>query len=417
MNTESLTKIIVNVDRPAHRGLFIGRHEGKIVMISGPTMPGETVEVNIEEDKKDYFTASVHQIIEPSPDRVEPPCKYFGICGGCRYQHIPYTLQVKMKEDILRDSLRRLANIEADLEEPIMHNSPWNYRLRAQFSVSPDGVGFHRRGTNEVIPVDSCLIMNREINSVIPAINKVIRNYRIKELHLTGSNTLIAKVITRKKALTDADAEQLASALMDCGIAGIYIFVGDNPPLYFGNPYLTLKLLDLKYMILPPSFVQCNWEVNTRVVEFLSNYLQPLQGKKILDLFAGAGNFSLPLAENADVTAVEGNANAIESGRQNVQINDIEHYRFVTSPAEKFRPDEHFDILILDPPRPGLRKKLIKRVLSLAPDKIVYISCNPATFSRDLKHLSEKYVIESVRMIDFFPQTFHIESLAFLRLK
>jgi 23S rRNA (uracil1939-C5)-methyltransferase len=412
-----MNTLILKVDRPAHRGLFIGRHDGKVVMISGATMPGETVEVTVEDDKKDYLTASVTKIVEPSPDRVEPPCKYFGICGGCRYQHIPYELQVKIKEDILKDSMRRLAGTETELAKPIMRNIPWHYRLRAQFSVSPGGVGFHKRGTNEVVNIDKCMIMNREINDVIPKVNDVISQYRIKELHITGSDSLIAKVITRKKALSPSDAEQLASGLLGCGISGMNIFIGDDKPLTFGNAFLTLNLLNLNYTILPPSFVQCNWNVNIDVAEFLRNHLRPLQGKRILDLFAGAGNFSLPLADNAEVTAVEGNANAIESGRRNVQVNNIENYHLVASPAEKFSSNEHFDIMILDPPRPGLRKKLIKKVLSMMPEKIVYISCNPATFARDLRKLSEKYELESVRMIDFFPQTFHIESLAFLSLK
>jgi len=412
-----MTNLTIKVERAAHRGLFIGRHEGKVVMISGPTMPGETVEVAVANEKPDYISASVEKIIDPSPERVEPPCKYVGICGGCRYQHIPYALQVKMKEEILKDSLRRLAGIETELEEPIMRDIPWHYRLRAQFSVSEGGVGFHKRGTNEVINVDKCLIMNREINEVIPKINAVIKQYKIKELHITGSESLIAKVVTRKKALSRSDAGQLASSLLDCGISGLHIFVGENEPLSFGDPFLTLDLLDLKYTILPPSFVQCNWIVNTDVASFLTSHLQPLQGKKILDLFAGAGNFSLPLAGAAEVTAVEGNANAIESGKRNVEVNNIENYKVVKSPAEKFTSEERFDIVILDPPRPGLHKRLTKNVLNMMPERIVYISCNPATFARDLKKLSEKYELESVRMIDFFPQTFHIESLAFLKLK
>lgn len=412
-----MTHLTIQVERAAHRGLFIGRHEGKVVMISGATMPGETVEAAVTNEKPDYISASVEKIIVPSPDRVEPPCKYVGICGGCRYQHIPYALQVKMKEDILRDSLRRLAGIETELREPIMRDIPWHYRLRAQFSVSEGGVGFHRRGTNEVINVDRCLIMNEEINAVIPKINEVIKQYRIKELHITGSKSLIAKVVTRKKALSRSDAGQLASRLIDCGIAGLHIFAGEDEPLSFGDPFLTLDLLGLRYTILPPSFVQCNWSVNTDVASFLVSHLQPLQGKKVLDLFAGAGNFSLPLAGAAEVTAVEGNTNAIESGKRNVEVNKIVNYNVVKSPAEKFHTDTRFDIVILDPPRPGLRKKLIRNVLGMMPERIVYISCNPATFARDLKNLSEKYDLESVRMIDFFPQTFHIESLAFLKAR
>ncbi len=417
MNIESMTKLIVKVERPAHRGLFIARHEGKIVMISGATMPGETVEVTVEEDKKDYITAAVSKVIEPSQERVEPPCKYFGICGGCRFQHIPYDLQLTIKEEILKDTMRRLAGMETSLEKTIMRNVPWHYRLRAQFSVYQGAVGFHKKGSNEVIEIDRCLIMNENINSFLEKSRHLFRDHnKIREFHITGDKTLIAKIITRKKAFTLKEAELFASNLIDLGLAGVTMFLGDEIPVNFGNPSLPLDLLDLTYTILPPSFIQCNWGVNQDVAGFLKESLQPLQGKKVLDLFAGAGNFSLPLAGEAEVTAVEGNARAIESGRQNVEVNDITNYNLVKSPAEKFKTDKHFDTVILDPPRPGLRKKLVRNLLNMLPDKIVYVSCNPATFARDLKSLSEKYELESLRMIDFFPQTFHIESVAFLRL-
>ena len=418
MHIESMTKLIVKVERPAHRGLFIGRHEGKIVMISGATMPGETVEVTVEEDKKDYITAAVSRVIEPSQERVEPPCKYFGLCGGCRFQHIPYNLQLQIKEEVLKDTLRRLAGMEIALETTIKRDVPWHYRLRAQFSVYQGAVGFHKKGSNEVIEIDRCLIMNENINRFLQKSRDLFRDRnRIREFHITGDETLIAKIITRKKAFTLKDAEHFASSLIELGLAGVTMFLGDEIPVNFGNPSLSLNLLDLTYTILPPSFIQCNWDVNQDVAGFLKESLQPLHGKKILDLFAGAGNFSLSLAGDAEVTAVEGNARAIESGRRNVRLNNIHNYNLVTSPAEKFMPATHFDTVILDPPRPGLRKKLLRNVLNMMPEKIVYVSCNPATFARDLKIFSEKYELESIRMIDFFPQTFHIESLAFLRLR
>lgn len=413
-----MSTLILKVERPAHRGLFIGRHDGKVVMISGATMPGETVEVTVDSDKNDYISASISKILEPSPERVEPPCKYFGICGGCRFQHIPYELQVKIKEDILKDTLRRLAGMETELEKPIFRNIPWHYRLRAQFSVYQGAVGFHKRGSNEVIEIDKCLIMNESINEFLKLSREVLRNHKkIREFHITGDEKLIAKIITRKKSFTLKEAESFAFSLIEKGLSGVAMFLGDDNPVNFGNPSLTLDLLDIKYTILPPGFVQCNWNVNKDVAKFLKDSLQPLKGKRILDLFAGSGNFSLPLAGDAEVTAVEGNANAVKSGERNAEINEIRNFSMVTSPAEKYDPDKQFDILILDPPRPGLRKKLLKKVLNMMPETIVYISCNPATFARDLKSLSEKYELESIRMVDFFPQTFHIESMAFLKLK
>ena len=142
-----------------------------------------------------------------------------------------------------------------------------------------------------------------------------------------------------------------------------------------------------------------------------------MKGKKVLDLYSGAGNFSLPIAVDAEVTAVEENPHAVADGKRNLKINNIKNCRFICSAAEKFYTKEHFNILILDPPRPGLTNRVINTVFAIMPEQIIYISCNPATLSRDLKKLFKKYEVESVRLIDFFPQTFHIESLVFLSLK
>ncbi len=143
--------------------------------------------------------------------------------------------------------------------------------------------------------------------------------------------------------------------------------------------------------------------------------LQPLKDKKILDLYAGAGNFSLPLAKDARVIAVEESRAAIKDGTRNLKINKIRNCKFIRSTSENFQAKDHIDIVIIDPPRPGLAKRAMSNVLSLLPERIVYISCNPATFARDLKILLAKYEVESLRMADFFPQTYHIETLAFLR--
>ncbi|MEW6600988.1 MAG: methyltransferase domain-containing protein, partial [Nitrospirota bacterium] len=218
-------------------------------------------------------------------------------------------------------------------------------------------------------------------------------------------------------AFSPGGAEELASRLMNAGLSGLMAMIGDNPPLLFGKTYMTAGLLDYKYTLSPPSFIQANWGLNQSIVKIVRDTLLPFKGMKVLDLYAGAGNFCIPLAGDAEVTAVEGNPYAIEDGRRNLEINNITNCTFIRSTAERFQPGDHYDIVLLDPPRPGLSHKVMIKVLEMLPQRIVYLSCNPATFSRDLRKLSANYDIESVRMIDFFPQTFHIETLAFLNLK
>ncbi|MBI5663607.1 MAG: class I SAM-dependent RNA methyltransferase [Nitrospirae bacterium] len=412
-----MKNLVLKIDRPAFGGQFIARHEGKVVMVRGQVLPGETVEVAVEEEKRDYLAASAVKVLEASPLRIAPQCEHFGVCGGCSFQHVPYELQVSLKEEIFRDCLRRIAGIEVELADSIESEDPWNYRQRGQFKISDEGFGLHKKGTNEVVHTAKCLIMDNAINAYVQRANKLVQERRIKEFHITSGDTLTAQIITRRNAMSPPDAEEVASQLIDAGLSGLMMLIGDNPPLSFGKAYITTGLLHYKYTLSPPSFIQANWRLNQSVVKIIRDALQSLKGKKVLDLYAGAGNFSIPLAGEAEVTAVEGNPYAIEDGMRNVEINDIRNCAFIRSTAEKFRPADHFDIVILDPPRPGLSHKVMIKVLEMQPERIVYMSCNPTTFARDLRKLSDRYKIDSVRMIDFFPQTFHIEALAFLSLR
>jgi 23S rRNA (uracil1939-C5)-methyltransferase len=386
-------------------------------MIKGAVLPGETVEINIENEKRDYLTASAGKIIDPSSYRIKPACIYSGSCGGCHYQHIPYDLQVRLKEEILRDCLRRLAKIETEISASVIAGNPWNYRLRGQFKIFGSKIGFYRENSREVVDIDGCALMAEGINEYFRETKAVLEGFAVKEMHITKGDRLIVLIKDPARAGSVADLDKLASMFPDSGSAGLLIETAGKKIYVYGEPFITLNLENLKYTVSPMSFFQSHWRMNRVVAELIKKDLQPVKNKRILDLYAGAGNFSLPLTTDAEVIAVEENPFAVEDGRRNLEINKIKNCRFVRVSAEKFRSKDDFDIILLDPPRPGLTNRTMNNVLGLMPERIVYISCNPATFSRDLKKLTVKYDIESIRMIDFFPQTFHIESLAFLRLR
>ncbi|HBG92965.1 MAG TPA: hypothetical protein DDX12_05780 [Nitrospiraceae bacterium] len=197
------------------------------------------------------------------------------------------------------------------------------------------------------------------------------------------------------------------------GFSGIAFETGEST----GRDYIRLDLNGLQYTVTPWSFFQAHWNLNRKVVELIVNELQPLENMRVLDLYAGAGNFSLPLAAYASqVVAVEESRYAADDGQRNVKLNNIKNCRFINSSAEKYRIHEKFDIVLLDPPRPGLHPDVARKVLDASPGKVVYISCNPATLARDLKKFSERYNVDSLRMIDFFPNTYHVEALAFMSL-
>jgi 23S rRNA (uracil1939-C5)-methyltransferase len=209
----------------------------------------------------------------------------------------------------------------------------------------------------------------------------------------------------------------MAEELLESGFAGVCIQSSDNHVSWYGQPYVTLSLDNLTYTLSPLSFFQSNWGLNQAVVGKIKNTLSSQRIKKILDLYAGAGNFSLPLAEGTEIVAVEENPYAVQDGMRNVEMNKIKNYRFIHSSAECYHIDSTFDVLFVNPPRPGLTNLVIKNILNAMPESIVYVSCNPTTLARDLKKLLAKYSLESIRLIDFFPQTYHIESLTFLYLK
>lgn len=410
-------RLTLKIERPAYGNVFIARHEGKVVMVNGHTMPGETVEVVVEKERKDYITASVSEIIEPSANRIEPRCRYFGICGGCHYQHIPYERQVELKEEILKDCLKRIAKIEIDLSAFVTGDDQWNYRLRGQFKVSGDEIGFYRENTRDVVNIESCPLMTDDVNRHLDKARDILKFDGIKELHITSGDRTVALLKVTGDFPHNVDLNSLVSDFRDAGFPGLSIDTGEKTVLNFGDPYFSLELDGLDYSASPMSFIQSNWSMNLSMARLIKEELQPSKGDRILDLYSGAGNFSLPLAGSCEVTGIEDNPYAIEDGKRNLELNNIKSCRFIRSSAEDFHTDEKFNIIILDPPRPGLANRVISNVLDMLPERIVYVSCNPTTFSRDIKKLITRYRIESIRMVDIFPQTFHIETLAFLMLK
>ena len=391
---------------PAYGGYSIARN-GKVIFIRG-AIPGEVVEVDIVEKKRDYSVASVVNVLEPSEDRVKPLCPVFGTCGGCQLQFISYKRQLAMKSEILIDSLSRLGGIEMQPGE-VLFDRQWNYRHRAQLKVSRQGeVGFFRESTRDVVGFDECPLLVQEINEVLPGIKGTVPVQNLREIHISAGDEL---TVLLRGAEYDGEA---CVKVMETGASGVAF----NDVHAAGQAYVMLDISGLKYSVSPWTFFQAHWSLNRRVVDFVANALQPFEGERILDLYAGAGNFSLPLSSGAaEVIAVEDNRHAADDAARNMEMNDIKNCRIVRSSAEKYKFTGKFDVIILDPPRPGLTAEVARKVLDHGASRIVYVSCNPSTLARDLKKMKDKYEVESVHQIDFFPNTFHIEAAAFLRIR
>lgn len=396
---------ILKAELPVYGGFVLGRNGG-VVFIKG-AVPGEVVEVEIIEKRKDYSLAQVINVIEPSEFRVEPRCSYFGECGGCTLQHIAYERQVTMKEEILIDCLRRIGGIETEIA-PSIYKDPFHYRHRAQFKVSKDGlVGFFKEGTRDVVAISSCPIMKEPINEALSRL-RAFNLSGIKEIHITYGDSLIARI--RGKGFD----EKLVSEFLGMGFSGVAF----EDHSYSGKGYVSLPLevpqrRPLTYTVSPWAFFQSNWTLNNIAAGYISEWLSSLEGKTLVYLYAGAGNFALPLSETAkEIIAIEENPDSVKDGKRNIEINKIKNFKFIAQSAEKSIPKG--DVFVLDPPRPGLSDRVVRSILEASPERIVYVSCNPSTLARDLKKFSEKYSIDSIRCMDFFPNTYHIEALTFL---
>jgi 23S rRNA (uracil1939-C5)-methyltransferase len=396
---------------PAYGGYTVARLGGKVVMLKG-AIPGETALAEVLQEKKDYSVAEAVKILEPSPERVEPPCPYFGACGGCQVQYASYPMQVGLKEEVLASALRRIGKMEVTLAEPLT-GSPWNYRHRGQFKISGGRVGYFREHSRELVDIDRCPLMVEEINEVFINAKRLLKNTDASELHICRGDVSLALI--KVPHSTRHVWKDIAKDLLDAGFAGVRVELEGKKPLSFGAGKLALELDGIEYSVSPESFFQANWGLNRALVGLVLDGLKPLAGKAVLDLYAGAGNFSLPVSRLArKVVAVEDGRTSVMDGKENVKLNKIENCGFVGCRVDGFDIRETFDAVIIDPPRAGITDAGIGKILSTAPGRIAYVSCNPATFARDLNKFQDDYEVDSLRMVDFFPQTYHIEAIALL---
>jgi 23S rRNA (uracil1939-C5)-methyltransferase len=417
-----MLSVVVKADVPGYGGRSIGKLNGKVVLIKG-AIPGEVAEVIIEEEKRDFSLGTAVSIISTSPDRCDPPCRYFGSCGGCQLQYIDYSRQVRLKEEILSDCLKRIAKTEKQLSPSLKGAYPWNYRLRGQFKIASGRIGFYKEKSREVVDVETCPLMSEQVNEYLgrarALLHDIAGGITAGEVHIScGEEAVVLLKISDPESVQRSRLDKLWRDFLDVGFSGLAFQSPGRKTIKLGQFYLTLHLENLKYMVSPLSFFQSNWSLNLEVIGILRSALRPLREMKVMDLCSGAGNFSLPLSMDAgQVIAVEENNEAVRDGKRNAEVNGIKNCTFINASIDSTVIDSDVDILVVDPPRPGLTGSTIDNIVRAMPDRIAYVSCNPATLARDLNKLVRHYELESVRMIDFFPQTYHIESLALLGRK
>lgn len=416
----------------SHDGRGVGRCDGEVVFIDN-ALPGEVVGFRPGKRRRKVRQGTLVDILSPSPDRVEPECPYFGVCGGCAMQHLDHRAQLEHKHRQLVDNLERMAKVAPDEYLAPVAAAPWHYRRKARLGIryvpKKGGVlvGFRERHKSYITSLEACLVLDTKLSDLLPGLHELVAGLscydRIPQIEVAAADNAAALVFRHLEALTDADQARLVDfgrergvriLLQPGGLDSIHALAPEDPePLYYEIDN------GVRIHFEATDFIQVNGEQNHKLVDTALALLEPESGDAVLDLFCGVGNFTLPIAKRAGrVTGVEGEERLVQRAVGNAVLNGLGNAEFRTADlyVEALTGDwidPSFNKLLLDPPRSGAME-IMKRIPDIAPERIVYISCNPATLARDAEILVRKhgYRLRRAGIIDMFPHTAHVESSA-----
>jgi 23S rRNA (uracil1939-C5)-methyltransferase len=403
-------------------GEALGHHQGRTVLVPR-VLPGERVEVEEHRTAKGVVHAQPVRILSAAPERVEPPCPYFGRCGGCQYQHMDPQLQVTAKQEILRETLRRIGKIDWSRDIPVHAGNPWNYRNQAALKVRrmADGgvaLGFFEAESHRLCPLDACPILSPRLNSLLAELysrNWLSRLAICQQIDMLVDDRDERVAITLRGPTNAAEGKMLARDMLARRAGVVDVAVESNGKYQtFGSPRLEYQVGEFRYGVSPGCFFQAS---RFLIPDLVNAVVAEQRGRLALDLFAGVGLFTLPLARRfSAVIAVEAEARAAADLAANARTHSFDHVRAVGQTAydflRRFAQTEP-DLVVLDPPRAGVGAQSLKLLVALQSKRIHYVSCSPPTLARDLAFLTgHGYELRSVDLFDFFPQTFHIEALA-----
>ena len=417
----------------ADDGRGIAREQGKTVFVEG-ALPGETVSAVYVAAHKQFDEARTETVLVASDARIDPPCAYFGDCGGCRLQHLDYDAQLHYKQDAIEARLGRLpVAVSIDGIETI-HSRPFHYRHRARFSVFADRehclFGFKRHNSNRVIDIDGCLLVAESINLLLPSLKRVVGQLQgrsaLEEVSVVeDSDARMAVLVRCKRNLPEADLQSLHRFCEEHSLLlSVLVQQRDRTQVWCPDDEGEINLRysvdggDITLGYRAGDFTQVNPEVNEAMLQRALEWLQLSSEDCVLDLFCGIGNFSLPLAKRAgSVTGIELGEGMVERARQNARANGIDNAQFIAadlmqSPLASTACFSACNKVLLDPPRAGA-EAVCRAIGGWGVQQLVYISCNPSTFFRDAGILQQQgYGLQRIAIADMFPQTAHCELIS-----
>ncbi len=418
--------MIINIEKIVYNGYGLARKDGKTYFVPY-VLPEEEVIIKEYQQKKDYIIAYPENIIKPSPNRIEPLCKYFTNCGGCDFLHTTYEYQLSLKKDILIDQLKRIGKIETEIEKIIPSLNPFNYRNRVQLKFDGKHLGFYKRDSHEVVDIDSCLITKEDINKIIYPLKKFLFKYAISPNQIQiFSNKKDEKLLK----LTFSDSSQIANIIHDLTlykeeidekIKGIGFYIKEDRVILLGEDIIFENVKDYKFRISMDSFFQINIFQVENLIDEVVNEFKDNSYKKVVDFYCGVGTLTIPVSKYVkNALGIESNPEAVQDAKANIKHNKLSNVKFLKAKTEKglkYTKDFMPDVVIFDPPRSGLNKNIINEISEIKSiEKIIYVSCEPSTLARDLKDFINKgFKLKHVKLLDMFSQTYHIESIVVLK--
>jgi 23S rRNA (uracil1939-C5)-methyltransferase len=429
---------VFEIEKLSHEGRGMSRHDGRIVFIDG-ALPGETVRAEFTTVKGSYAEARTVEVLTAAAERVNPACPHFHACGGCSLQHYSHDAQLNFKEAVLHERLAHAAGVSDYRKLPAISGAEFGYRRKARLAVRYVAkkervlVGFREQHSSFITDMDSCAVLEPEAARLLPLLSVLIGRLHCREQlpqvevaigDAQPESNSCALIFRHLQALDRHDLDALLAFGAEHAI-DIYLQPKGPESVHrilpaTGEERLYYALPDFKLLLAfhPMDFTQVNAGINRQMVHRAIELLELAPGDRVLDLFCGLGNFTLPLATRAaEVIGVEGAAAMVDRGTENAQRNNLANARFVKADLT-LPPDQHawlkqgFDKVLLDPPRSGAIE-VLPAVIAARPARIVYVSCNPATLARDAAFLAEQgYVLAAAGVMDMFPHTSHVEAMA-----
>lgn len=457
----------IEVENFAAEGKCFARHNGQIIFIEGSNVsPGDRVKLWVNNRKKNYAEANVMEILEPSPQRIAPFCQHFGVCGGCKWQHVPYEKQLELKWQQVSDQLSRIGKLELPGVNTILgsanttfyrnkleytfSNSRWFTREEANLGEDMDrnALGFHvPKRFEKVLPIEKCYLQKDPSNQIRLALRDLANQQGYTYYDHIAHEGFLRNIMIRSTSIGDlmvmiqfaqnneTDIELVMSHMKEKfpEITSLNYVLNQKRndtfhdlevKTFSGIPYIEEKMEDLIFRIGAKSFYQTNSEQAYELYKLTREYAGLTGDELVYDLYTGTGTIANFVAKQArKVIGIEYVEAAVEDAKINSQVNNIHNTEFFAGDMRKFLTQEFIaekgkpDVIITDPPRAGMDEPVTKTILEVAPKRIVYVSCNPATQARDLAILSEKYQIMQVQPVDMFPHTHHVENIVKLELK